>query len=93
MRLDKALENYPRFELSRWPTPLDSLKHVSREIKTQVLLKRDDLTDLALGGDKPRKLEYEIAFALERGADTLVTCGTPYGAKGLQQLFRFEMEK
>jgi 1-aminocyclopropane-1-carboxylate deaminase/D-cysteine desulfhydrase-like pyridoxal-dependent ACC family enzyme len=41
-----------------------------------VLIKRDDLTDLTLGGDKPRKLEYEVARAQLQGADTLVTCGS-----------------
>jgi D-cysteine desulfhydrase len=39
-------------------------------------LKRDDLTDLALGGDKPRKLEYEVARARAAGATVLVTCGS-----------------
>ena len=34
------------------------------------------MTDLALGGDKPRKLEYEVAQAQAQGADTLVTCGS-----------------
>ena len=29
-----------------------------------------------MGGDKPRKLEYEIAQARAAGADTLVTCGS-----------------
>ncbi|MHB8621540.1 MAG: 1-aminocyclopropane-1-carboxylate deaminase/D-cysteine desulfhydrase, partial [Chloroflexota bacterium] len=42
----------------------------------QVALKREDLTDLALGGDKPRKLEYELVRAREAGADTIVTCGS-----------------
>src|SRR5258708_846789 len=51
----------------------------SRLMKTlgpSVFIKRDDLTDLILGGDKPRKLEYEIAQAQARAADTLVTCGS-----------------
>ena len=41
-----------------------------------VFIKRDDLTDLTLGGDKPRKLEYELAQAQAQDADTLVTCGS-----------------
>ena len=40
-----------------------------------VSCKRDDLTDLVLGEDKSRKLEYEVAKALAHGTDTLVTCG------------------
>jgi 1-aminocyclopropane-1-carboxylate deaminase/D-cysteine desulfhydrase-like pyridoxal-dependent ACC family enzyme len=42
----------------------------------RVLLKRDDLTGFALGGDKPRKLEYELAHAREQGADIVVTTGS-----------------
>src|SRR5258708_22019372 len=41
-----------------------------------VFIKRDDLTDLTVGGDKPRKLEYELAQAQAQGADILVTCGS-----------------
>jgi len=36
-------------------------------------VKRDDLTGLAGGGNKTRKLEYLCHEALEQGADTLVT--------------------
>jgi 1-aminocyclopropane-1-carboxylate deaminase/D-cysteine desulfhydrase-like pyridoxal-dependent ACC family enzyme len=52
------------------------LPHLSKRLGPSVFIKRDDLTDLILGGDKPRKLEYEIAQAQARGADTLVTCGS-----------------
>jgi 1-aminocyclopropane-1-carboxylate deaminase/D-cysteine desulfhydrase-like pyridoxal-dependent ACC family enzyme len=39
------------------------------------LVKRDDLTGLALGGNKARKLELLCAEALAQGCDTLVTGG------------------
>ncbi len=42
----------------------------------EIWLKRDDLTPVALGGDKPRKLEFELGRALEEGADVIVTCGS-----------------
>ena len=74
--LEEALERYPRISLTRLPTPLQSLPSLSAKLGLQVLIKRDDLTDLGLGGDKPRKLEYEVARAQEQGADTLVTCGS-----------------
>ena len=73
--IENALEQYPRVSLTRLPTPLHSLPHLSKRLGPSVFIKRDDLTDLTLGGDKPRKLEYEIARAQARGADTLVTCG------------------
>jgi D-cysteine desulfhydrase family pyridoxal phosphate-dependent enzyme len=71
-----ALEQHPRETLLRTPTPLDYLQHLSNRLATSIYLKRDDLTDLALGGDKPRKLEYELAKAREQGATVLVTCGS-----------------
>lgn len=75
-QLRKALAAYPRESLTRTPTPLDHLTHISRILGTHCYLKRDDLTDLALGGDKPRKLEYELAKARQKGATVLVTCGS-----------------
>ena len=74
--LEDALEGYPRVSLTRLPTPLQALPTLSTQLGPDVLIKRDDLTDLTLGGDKPRKLEYEVARALAEGADTLVTCGS-----------------
>jgi D-cysteine desulfhydrase len=41
----------------------------------RLLVKRDDQTGLATGGNKARKLEFLVAEALEQGADTLVTVG------------------
>jgi D-cysteine desulfhydrase len=38
-------------------------------------IKRDDLLGLAAGGNKTRKLEFLVADAIARGADTLITCG------------------
>ena len=74
--LEEVLERYPRISLTRLPTPLQVLPSLSAKLGLQVLIKRDDLTDLTLGGDKARKLEYEVARAQAQGADTLVTCGS-----------------
>ena len=41
----------------------------------RILIKRDDLTGLAMGGNKVRKLEYHIGEALAQECDTLVTTG------------------
>jgi len=73
---EEALERHPRIPLTRLPTPLQALPSLSTRLGLQVFIKRDDLTDLTLGGDKPRKLEYEVAQALAQGSDTLVTCGS-----------------
>ena len=66
----------PRFPLAQLPTPIEKLARLSRELGgPELLIKRDDQTGLALGGNKTRKLEFLVGQALEQGADTLVTAG------------------
>ena len=70
------IEVCPRFPLVQLPTPIEELKSLSRELGgPELLIKRDDQTGLALGGNKTRKLEFLVGQALEQGADTLVTAG------------------
>src|SRR4051812_28619598 len=76
MDLATRLERFPREDLALTPTPLDVLARLGERLGPRVLLKRDDLTGLALGGDKPRKLEYELARARRADADVVVTCGS-----------------
>jgi D-cysteine desulfhydrase family pyridoxal phosphate-dependent enzyme len=61
--------------LAQLPTPLDEAPRLSAELGVRVLVKRDDQTGLALGGNKARKLDYLLRDAVERGCDTLVTAG------------------
>jgi D-cysteine desulfhydrase family pyridoxal phosphate-dependent enzyme len=71
-----SIESLARFPLAQLPTPIEELKSLSRELGgPQLLIKRDDQTGLALGGNKTRKLEFLVGQALEQGADTLVTAG------------------
>src|SRR5438046_10689607 len=71
-----SIEGCARFPLAQLPTPIEELKSLSRELGgPQLLIKRDDQTGLALGGNKTRKLEFLVGQALEQGADTLVTAG------------------
>src|SRR5256714_4351928 len=70
------IENLPRFPLAQLPTPIEKLARLSRELGgPELLIKRDDQTGLALGGNKTRKLEFLVGDALAQGADTLVTLG------------------
>src|SRR2546426_1483864 len=70
------IEKLPRFLLAQLPTPIERLERLSRELGgPELLIKRDDQTGLALGGNKARKLEFLVGHALEQGADTLVTAG------------------
>jgi L-cysteate sulfo-lyase len=69
------IHSLPRFPLATLPTPLDELPRLSQALGVRVLMKRDDLTGFALGGNKARKLEFLIADALEHNADIVVTGG------------------
>jgi D-cysteine desulfhydrase family pyridoxal phosphate-dependent enzyme len=70
------IESLPRFPLAQLPTPIAKLEKLSRELgDLGLLIKRDDQTGLALGGNKTRKLEFLVGHALAQGADTLVTLG------------------
>ncbi len=70
----------PRFRLGVWPTPLHDAPRLrealgGEERCPRLLIKRDDLTGLGLGGNKVRKLEYLVGDALRNGATTLITAG------------------
>ncbi len=70
------IEKLPRFRLAQLPTPIEKLDRLSAELGgPELLIKRDDQTGLALGGNKTRKLEFLVGQALAQGADTLVTAG------------------
>lgn len=71
--------HYKQFEktnLGFFPTPLVELTRLSAFLGgPKIFMKRDDLTGLALGGNKTRKLEYILADALKQGCDTIITAG------------------
>lgn len=65
-----------RVTLACTPTPLMQLDSLSSELGgPSIWIKRDDLTGLATGGNKARKLEYLVADALDQGTTTLITTG------------------
>ncbi len=70
------MKDLPRFPLAHLPTPVEEMPHLSAALGgPRLLVKRDDLTGLALGGNKTRKLEFLVAEALAHGAKTLITAG------------------
>lgn len=72
------LEALPRRRYTPHPTPIEPLAGLTRHLGgPQLFIKRDDLTGLAGGGNKTRKLEFLVADALAKGADTLITVGAP----------------
>jgi D-cysteine desulfhydrase len=67
---------FPRRRYTPYATPLEKLDRLSRYLGgPDIYIKRDDLTGLAAGGNKTRKLEFLVADALSKGADTLITVG------------------
>jgi len=65
-----------RIKLAFLPTPIHELPRVTKHLNgPRILIKRDDLTGLALGGNKTRKLEYLFGDALKHDIDTIVTAG------------------
>ncbi len=59
--------------LATLPTPLQSLERLSGFLEgPDLYIKREDLTGMAMGGNKIREFEYQIAQAVERGCDVLV---------------------
>lgn len=67
-----------RVHLAEWPTPLEPAPRLATALGLRpddLWIKRDDLTGLAGGGNKVRKLEYTCGAAVAAGATTLVTVG------------------
>lgn len=69
------LFGHEKIEILHLPTPLEYLKNVSGDLGVNVYCKRDDLTNLATGGNKLRKLEYFLKDAQDKGATMLITEG------------------
>lgn len=66
----------PRLRFANLPTPVEDLPRLSEELNgPRLWVKRDDLTGLAFGGNKTRKLEFLVAEALEQDAKLLITAG------------------
>jgi 1-aminocyclopropane-1-carboxylate deaminase/D-cysteine desulfhydrase-like pyridoxal-dependent ACC family enzyme len=72
--LDDAIACLPRVALAHLPTPLDETPRLSRDLGgIRILVKREDATGLALGGNKTRMFEFVLGKVLREGYDTVVT--------------------
>lgn len=66
----------PRQHFAHLPTPVEDLPRLSEALGgPRILIKRDDQTGLAFGGNKTRKLEFLIGEARAQDAQTLVSGG------------------
>lgn len=65
-----------RASLAHLPTPIEALPQLSQEVAgANLLVKRDDCTGLAMGGNKARQLEFYFGEAVAQGADTVLITG------------------
>jgi D-cysteine desulfhydrase len=70
------MTNISRVSFAHLPTPIETLPRLSEALcGPRLLIKRDDLTGLAFGGNKTRKLEFLVAEARDQGAKTLISGG------------------
>ena len=74
------LTAFPRTRLCNLPTPLYALDGLTKELSgsqggPRIFIKRDDLSWLAMGGNKARQLEFYLGEAIDQGADTVITTG------------------
>ena len=67
--------SFPRFQLIGGPTPIEKANRLSKELGIGLYIKRDDVMELALGGNKVRKLEFLLGDAISKKCDTLITTG------------------
>jgi len=76
MHSSSPLDSILRVPLVCAPTPLQYLPRLTEELRgPRIWIKRDDLTGLATGGNKTRKLEFLMAEAQSEGADCVITAG------------------
>ncbi|MBQ5769817.1 MAG: D-cysteine desulfhydrase family protein [Clostridia bacterium] len=64
-----------KIPLGIFPTPIQRLGNISEELGANIFIKRDDMTGVALGGNKVRKLEYLLYEAKKQGAEVVFTTG------------------
>jgi D-cysteine desulfhydrase family pyridoxal phosphate-dependent enzyme len=71
-----GLTAFRRTPIATLPTPLTFAARLTELLGgPRIYIKRDDLTGLAFGGNKTRKLEYLLADAQDQDATHLITAG------------------
>ena len=71
----KLLSKYEQLNDSRLPTPCHKLELNYLDARTDLYVKRDDLTGIALGGNKTRKLDFVFPKLIKDGVDAIVAIG------------------
>ena len=64
----------PRLKLAELPTPLKQYPLLSKKIRiNNLLIKHEDKSGIALGGNKPRQIEAILADVINKNCDTIIT--------------------
>jgi D-cysteine desulfhydrase len=71
----RQLQAPPRLSLANIPTRIEKMPVLSAELEKNIYLKRDDFTGSEVSGNKIRKLEFVFKDVLDKGCDTVITCG------------------
>jgi 1-aminocyclopropane-1-carboxylate deaminase/D-cysteine desulfhydrase-like pyridoxal-dependent ACC family enzyme len=73
-QLQALIDRLPRVSIAYKNTPLEECPRFAAALGTRarIFIKRDDLTGVGFGGNKVRNLEFRMADALEKRADTLI---------------------
>jgi D-cysteine desulfhydrase len=74
-KLEQFIAGRPRVRLGEFPTPLVKLERLSQELGVELWLKRDEMSGVALGGNKTRKMEFILADAMSQGYQDVLTVG------------------
>ena len=71
-----SLESRKRIHFFTSPTPVEKPAGLQKLVPSiDLLIKRDDVMELAMGGNKVRKLEFIMADAQSSGCDAIITTG------------------
>ena len=77
----------PRIPLAQLPTPIEKLERITRELNgPEIYVKRDDLTDVLMTGNKVRKAEFFLAEAREQALDRMIDEAENLGANAVISL-------
>lgn len=72
--IQHKIQQFPRASMIQLPTPFQRLANLEKELGgPEIYIKRDDLTGLAFGGNKSRKLEFIIPDVQAKNADVIIT--------------------
>jgi D-cysteine desulfhydrase len=75
-RYPKLRSNIPYTSLGKFPTPIQKMENLGRELHLENLyIKRDDLSGDYYGGNKVRKLEFLLGDVLASKAKAIITLG------------------